>query len=367
VSPFLAAALIVRDEAADLPGCLASLAGVVDEIHVHNTGSADETASLAAGLGARVTHGRWDDDFGTARNAAEQGWTAEWILSVDADHRCTADPERLRALLASTDADVCRIEIDNAHDELPYTHTEARIYRAGRVRWLGRVHERLVAPDGSRPPAVDLPRSAIVLAHHGYVDPRVRVAKAVRNADLARRALAEATTPEQAARSRLDLGRSLLGAGLGQDAVDTFEGIRDSFPGTPEALQATDFLARIVLAAGMDDICLALTGQLRAGGAPKDYCDWLAAQALAQLGDVATAAALLNGITEVVDTAGRRPDPRLLRELRDLVDRLIGSQGTSPGSAECDEGAGTDGRDRADPSRTDRVERERAAHVVHRP
>src|SRR5436309_592892 len=32
--PLLAAALIVRDEAAALPDCLASLAGVVDEIHV---------------------------------------------------------------------------------------------------------------------------------------------------------------------------------------------------------------------------------------------------------------------------------------------------------------------------------------------
>jgi hypothetical protein len=318
----LAAALIVRDEAADLPACLASLAGVVDEIHVHDTGSADETASLAAGLGARVTHGRWDDNFGTARNTAEQGWTAEWILSVDADHRVAADPDRLRALLAVTDADVCRVEIDNAHDELPYTHSEARIYRAGRVHWLGRVHERLVAPDGSRPPAFDLPRSAIVLSHHGYARPRMRVAKAVRNADLARRALAEATTPEQAARARLDLGRSLVGAGLRQDAVDTFESLRDLFPGSPESLEATDFLARLVLAAGMDDICLGLTAQLRAGGAPPAYCDWLAAQALAQLGEVAAAAALLDRITEVVDTAGRRPDPRVLRELRELVGRL---------------------------------------------
>jgi glycosyl transferase family 2 len=323
VTHFLAAALIVRDEAADLPACLASLAGVVDVIHVHDTGSADETASLAAGLGARVTQGRWDDDFGTARNAAEQGWTAEWILSVDADHRCIVpDPARLRALLAATGADVCRVEIDNAHDELPYTHIEARIYRAGSVRWLGRVHERLVYPDGSRPRAVDLPRPAIVLAHHGYAHPRERVAKALRNAGLAQRALTEATTPEQTARTLLDLGRSLVGAGLRQDAVDIFESLRDRFPGTPESLQATDFLARLVLAAGMDDICLALVEQLRAGGAPRAYCDWLAAQALAQLGDVATAAALLDGITEVVDTAGRRPDPRVLTELRGLVGRL---------------------------------------------
>jgi hypothetical protein len=323
VSPFLAAALIVRDESANLPACLGSLAWVVDVVHVHDTGSVDDTPSLAAGLGAQVTHGRWDDDFGAARNAAEEGWTASWILSVDADHRCVvADPARLRALLAATDADVCRIEIDNEHDELPYTHREARLYRAGRVRWSGRVHERLVTASGDRPRVADLPRDVIVLNHTGYARPRERVAKAVRNAALARRALTEVSAPEQVARTLLDLGRSLVGAGLRQDAVDVFEEIRRLFPGTPEWLQATDFLARLVLAAGMDDICVALVEQLRAAGAPRPYCDWLAAQALAQLGDVATAAALLDGITEVVDTAGRRPDPRVLAELRDLVERL---------------------------------------------
>jgi hypothetical protein len=324
VSPdFLAGSLIVRDEEANLPGCLASLRGVADTVHVYDTGSADGTAALAASLGAQVTQGRWDDDFAAARNRAEQGWAATWILSVDADHRCVVpDPARLRAVLAATDADVCRVEIDNAHDELPYTHNEARIYRSGRVRWAGRVHERLVTASGSRPYAIDLPREIILLDHRGYGDRRQRVAKSVRNADLARRALTEATTPAEVARTMLDLGRSLIGAGLLQDAVDTFESLRDMFPGTPEWLQATDFLARVLLAAGMDDICLGLTTQMRTAGAPAAYCDWLAAQALAQLGDVAAAASLLEGVTGVVDTAGRRPDPRVLAELRELVGRL---------------------------------------------
>jgi hypothetical protein len=325
---FLAASLIVRDERTDLTDCLASLAGVVDQVHVHDTGSADGTPSLAASLGAEVTRGRWQDDFGAARNAAEEGWTAEWVLSIDADHRCVVpDPARLRALLLEAGADVCRVEVDNAHYELPYTHSEARIHRAGRVRWSGRVHERLVTADGSRPPTTDLPRDAIMLDHRGYADPRERIAKAVRNARLARLALAEVTSPADVARTLLDLGRSLVGAGLKQDAVDLFEEIRRLFPGTPEWVHATDFLARLVLAAGMDDICLGLTEQLRAAGAPKPYCDWLAAQSLAQLGDVATAIALLDGVTEVVDPAGRRLDPRMLEELRELVGRLAGRLG----------------------------------------
>jgi hypothetical protein len=226
------------------------------------------------------------------------------------------------------DYDVLRVDIDNAHDELPYTHTEARLYRPGAVKWQGRVHERLVTAAGERPRSADLSRGLLVLEHRGYADPESRIAKAVRNADLARLALDELSAAgldadrAELARTLLDLGRSQVGAGRKQEAVDTFEMVRELFPGTPEWLQATDFLARLVLATGLDDVCLVLVDQLRAAGAPGSYCDWLAAQALAQLGDVAAAAALLSGLTEVVDTAGRRPDPSALAELRDLVTRL---------------------------------------------
>jgi hypothetical protein len=324
VSPdFLAASLIVRDEAAELAACMRSLAGTVDAVHVHDTGSTDATPELATALGARVTHGRWADDFGAARNDAERGWTAEWTLTVDADHRCRVpDPGRLRVLLADTAADVCRVEVTGADYELPYIPREARIHRTGRVHWTGRVHERLVTTGGSAPRTADLPSDVITLDHRGYADPRQRIAKAVRNADLARRSLAEATSPAQLAPALLDLGRDLVGAALKQDAVDVFEEIRRLFPGTAEWLHATDFLARLVLAAGMDDVCLGLSEQLRQAGAPEAYCDWLAAQARAQLGDVAGAAALLRDITEVTDPAGRRVDRRVLDELCELVDRL---------------------------------------------
>jgi tetratricopeptide (TPR) repeat protein len=331
--PLLAAALIVRDEADHLPACLASLAGLADEIHVHDTGSIDGSPELAESLGAQVTRGRWTDDFAAARNAGRPGWTAEWILSVDADDRAVADPARLRAelkrLLAGYDA--LRVDIDNNLDDVPYTHTEARLYRPGTVHWQGRVHERLVTASGGRPRTTDLARAMLVLEHHGFADPEARVTKALRNVGLARRALDDlaaagfdADRPELA-RTLLALGRSHLGARQKQKAVDTFETVRELFPDTPEWLEATDFLARLVLSAGMDDVCLFLAGELRGAGASGPYCDWLAAQALAQLGDAPAAAELLSGLTEVVDTAGRRRDPRALDELRDLVNRLAGT------------------------------------------
>jgi hypothetical protein len=86
-----------------------------------------------------------------------------------------------------------------------------------------------------------------------------------------------------------------------------------------------------VLAAGYDKVCLVLVEQMRAAGAATPYCDWLAAQAFAQLGDADGAAAMLAGVSEVVDTAGRRRDAAALRELTALVERLRTLTSTRPG------------------------------------
>ena len=320
--------LIVRDEQEALPDCLASLTGVVDEIHVHDTGSTDGTVELARAAGAVVTEGEWTGDFAAARNAAVAGWCGDWALSVDADERVRADASVLRDELAASRYDALLVDIDNRHDALPYTHRGVRLFRPDRVRWEGRVHEQLVGPSGVAPAGVAT-RTAIVLDHLGYEGADVRRAKSERNAALAQQALDEllaggpAARPEEVARTLLDLGRSLAGAERRQEAVDAFEAAREFFPGSPEALQATDGLARLLLGAAMDAEALALTEAMRAEGAPGPYCDWLAAQALAQLGDVERAWRLVSSLTQVVDVAGRRFDPAqlekfvgLLRELR---------------------------------------------------
>ncbi len=337
--PLLAAALIVKDEAEALPACLDSLAGVVDEVHVHDTGSTDGTPAIAARQGAVVSRGEWRGDFSAARTAAQDGWSAEWVLAVDADHRVTADGALLRRVLAEATTDVLLVEIHNAQDTGAYTHWEARLYRPAAVCWQGRVHERLVRPDGSVPPHATVPAAALRVTHLGYATAEARLAKSRRNLALAQQTLAElaaqgpAADPGHTARTLLDLGRSLVGADRHAEAAETLETLRVMFPGTPQWLHGTDFLARLALAGGRDAHCLLLVGELRAAGADPQYCDWLAAQAHAQLGDVAVAARLLAGVEQVVDTAGRRRDPAALRELRDLVAHLHRLVGTGQGRA----------------------------------
>jgi tetratricopeptide (TPR) repeat protein len=77
--------MIVRDEERHLGRCLKSLEGVVDEIIVVDTGSADRTVEVAEACGAKVTDFPWCDDFSAARNESLNHATGAWIIWVDAD------------------------------------------------------------------------------------------------------------------------------------------------------------------------------------------------------------------------------------------------------------------------------------------
>ncbi|WP_067508482.1 glycosyltransferase [Actinoplanes sp. TFC3] len=324
----LTAVLIVRDEAAMLPDCLESLRGVVDEVQVHDTGSTDGTAEVAERFGAVVTRGDWADDFAAARNAAAGASSGGWVLALDADHRVLADRSALRELLASTDADALLVDVHDEHHSGPYRQFETRLYRPDAAAWQGRVHEQLVRPDGSVPARETVPGEMLWMRHLGHATYQDRIRRAERNLALTQVTLEELkrqggdATRKPIAETLLALGRDFAAAEQRQSAVDTFEALRELFPLTPEWVQATDGLARLVLASGYDKLCLVLVEQLRDAGADPAYCNWLAAQALAQLGDPYEAAALLDGVDEVVDTAGRRRDPAVLREITALVQRL---------------------------------------------
>lgn len=88
--PRLSAILITRDEAADLPDCLASLA-FCDEIVVVDSGSTDTTVAIAEGAGARVTVTSDWPGFGPQKQRALDRATGDWVLSIDADERIPAD------------------------------------------------------------------------------------------------------------------------------------------------------------------------------------------------------------------------------------------------------------------------------------
>ena len=111
----LSLCLIARDEEALLPGCLASVQGVVAEIVVVDTGSADATPRIAREAGALLVEHPWADDFAAARNAALDAATGDWVLVLDADERLAPGAgTALRRALAEDDFDCGLLPLHDA-------------------------------------------------------------------------------------------------------------------------------------------------------------------------------------------------------------------------------------------------------------
>ena len=95
----------VRNEARNLPACLASIpAGVA--VVVVDSGSQDETATIARGAGAEVLDFRWPGGFPKKRSwvLMNHSFATPWVLFLDADERLTpAFVAALPAALARTD------------------------------------------------------------------------------------------------------------------------------------------------------------------------------------------------------------------------------------------------------------------------
>ena len=92
--------MILKDEAHCVANCIHSVASIVDEIIVADTGSTDTSVQTAQAAGASVFYFPWIDDFAAARNATIQKATKDWILVLDADE--VIAPSDLAALKALT-------------------------------------------------------------------------------------------------------------------------------------------------------------------------------------------------------------------------------------------------------------------------
>ncbi|MBQ2578818.1 MAG: glycosyltransferase family 2 protein, partial [Lachnospiraceae bacterium] len=77
--------MIVKNEEMVLERCLESIHDLVDEIIIVDTGSTDDTKSIAAKYTRLIYDFSWVDDFSKARNFAFSKATGDYIYSCDAD------------------------------------------------------------------------------------------------------------------------------------------------------------------------------------------------------------------------------------------------------------------------------------------
>lgn len=101
--------MIVKNEEKILARCLDSIADMMDEIIIVDTGSTDRTKEIAARYTDQIYDFTWIDDFSAARNFAFSKATKEYIYTADADE--VVDEENRERFWALKQAMLPEIEI----------------------------------------------------------------------------------------------------------------------------------------------------------------------------------------------------------------------------------------------------------------
>lgn len=150
----LSVVIVAKNEAANLPRCLASVQGWVAETIVALNETTDASEAIARTAGATVHHVPWRG-YRDTKNAALDLTTQSWVLSLDADEEVSP------TLRASITAFLVRAERDTfAGARFPrkvwfidrwithgdwYPDFSLRLFRRDRARWGGDefVHEKI--------------------------------------------------------------------------------------------------------------------------------------------------------------------------------------------------------------------------------
>ncbi len=234
-SPLAAVSLcmIVRNEEANLEKCLLSVADIVKEMIVVDTGSTDATKEVATRCGAKVIDFPWIDDFAAARNESLRHAGNEWILWLDADEYFDEENrERLKKLLGMLGPDK-RVYMmkqwsfpEHAGGASALVVDHARLFRKRPgIGWKHRLHEQILP--ALRKAGDKVVFTDIVLRHVGYQDPATRMDKLAHNLRIL---LKEHEEMPDEAFTLFNLGGTYLDLGEREKSIPLFQRCLETSP-----------------------------------------------------------------------------------------------------------------------------------------
>ena len=229
----LSQCMIVKNEEDDIRRALSWGKGIVCEQIVVDTGSEDNTVTIAEEMGATVYHFEWNDDFSAAKNFALSKAKGDWIAFLDADEYFpNSDIPKIRELLTFLNTyppeqrpDVIRCKMMHLDEEgkiFSTTMQDRLIRRDRRLQYEGRIHEKLV--NAGKPNLVVYDAGDLFSIYHtGYASNISRKKnKADRNLSILQKEVAE--HPEQYWLWSY-IGDSLLAKGNITGALDAFRNV----------------------------------------------------------------------------------------------------------------------------------------------
>ena len=156
MSPRVSLCTIVKNGAETLPAAWQSVASLIDEWVLVDTGSTDGTHEAALALKPDLVwvDFAWSDDFAAARNASLDAATGDWLLVMDADEVLLPDGlPLLRTLFraAPPPGTAFALLSQGRRGRRIYSTPILRLFgQDARLRYRGRVHEQPMLSDGTR-------------------------------------------------------------------------------------------------------------------------------------------------------------------------------------------------------------------------
>ncbi len=136
--------MIVKDEEIVLKEFLNSVKDYVDEIVIVDTGSKDNTKSIALEFTLKIFDFEWSDDFSAARNFSISKATGEWILILDADEVISKDDLlKIKTIIEDDNYLGYRFIQETYHgDELVSTRGICRLFQNNKgIKFVYPIHE----------------------------------------------------------------------------------------------------------------------------------------------------------------------------------------------------------------------------------
>lgn len=164
----LTVVVLVKNEELNIVDVINNAHCVSPNVLIVDSGSSDNTVSLAEANGAKVVYREWDNDFSAQRNFALKHVDTEWVLYLDADERlddklCDAIKNAIGGNVAKQYSIMRKIHAFG----FEYKHgifkpdEVLRLFPTKAVHWENKVHER---------PVCDLPKERLAgfIEHYTY-------------------------------------------------------------------------------------------------------------------------------------------------------------------------------------------------------
>lgn len=144
--------MIVRDEEDVIGRCLESVADLVDEIIIVDTGSKDLTKEIAGKYTDNIYDFTWIDDFAAARNYSFSKAKSQFCMWLDADD-IMVEADRLSFARLKSEltpqTDVVMMKYNTGFDNkgnVTFSYYRERIIKnTGGALWMGAIHEVISA------------------------------------------------------------------------------------------------------------------------------------------------------------------------------------------------------------------------------